>query len=74
MIDLLIVSKIIQTFALITLYFILGFGPGFVAGLLTANTLFGRGKPVYMDLHKEAIKKAAKHNAQWHPSNEKWRK
>lgn len=74
MIDLEIIARIFQAFALVTLYGMLGFGPGFVTGLLTANAIFGRGKPIYMDLHKQAIKNAAQHNAQWHPSNEKWRK
>jgi len=74
MIDFATVARVLQSLALVALYAILGFGPGFVAGLLTANALFGRGKPIYMDVHKQAIKNAAQHNAQWHPSNEKWRK
>ena len=73
MTDLETIARIMQALSFIVLYGILGFGPGFVAGLLAANWVFGRGKPVYMDLHKQAIKDAAQHNAQWHPSNEKWR-
>ncbi|MAF80688.1 hypothetical protein CL628_01605 [bacterium] len=73
MIDLEVLARVLQALSFVVLYVIVGFGPGFVVGLLVANSIFGRGRPIYMDLHKQAIKDAAQHNAQWHPSNERWR-
>lgn len=63
-----------QTLAVVALYFFTAFGPGFVLGLLMANRLYGRGKPFYMDIHKEKIKQAEAYNAQWHPTQERWQK
>jgi len=72
-IDLEVIARSLQALSFVVLYIIIGFGPGFMVGIVLANTILGRGKPVYMDLHKQALKDAAQHNAQWHPSNEKWR-
>lgn len=65
---------ILHTLAYVLLYVIVGFGPGFVLGMIVANTLFGRGQPTYMQLHEENKKRAAQHNAQWAPSHERWQK
>lgn len=73
-VDLEVIARILQALSLIVLYFIIGFGSGIVAGIVTANAIFGRGKPLFMENHKQALKDAAQHNAQWHPSNERWRK
>jgi hypothetical protein len=56
------------------MYLIGAFGPGFVIGLLIANLMRGRGQPTYMDIHQQKTKQAAEHNAQWHPSQERWQK
>ncbi len=66
-------ADIVRVTAFILVYFVTGFGPGFIAGLLLANTLFGKGMPLRMEKHEEAIRKAAEHNSQWHPDNPKWK-
>ncbi|MEX1997746.1 MAG: hypothetical protein WEA04_03700 [Candidatus Andersenbacteria bacterium] len=65
-------ATLLHSFAFVVLYFITGFGPGFILGMILANAIFGRGRPAYIDSHQEAIKRAAQHNAQWAPSNERW--
>lgn len=56
----------------IILYVVIGFGPGFVIGMILANGLFGHGKPLRMEKHLENIQKAGEHNKQWHPEHERW--
>jgi hypothetical protein len=68
----LVFPRILRGSAFIFLYFFIGFGPGFVLGLMLANRIFGEGL-TYMDTHRENIKKASEHNAQWKPDNERWR-
>ena len=67
-----IIERIVQAIGFIVLYLLLGFGPGFVVGMLIANRLFGRGAPTYMDKHEAEKAKALQHNNQWHPDNERW--
>ena len=69
-----LIEAAIRAGAFIVLYMYVGFGPGFILGILAANTLFGRGAPTYADSHKDAIREATQHNAQWDPSNERWQK
>ena len=57
----------------VVLYVMIGFGPGFVAGIILANALFGKG-PSYAQTHRKNIKDAAAHNAQWDPKHERWQK
>jgi len=64
---------LLRSFSFILLYIFLGFGPGLVAGMLLANLIFGRGKPVLMERHEEDISLAGQHNAQWAPDHERWR-
>ena len=64
---------IIRLIAVVTLYFFLGFGPGFIIGVLLANAITGRGKPLLMDVHAETVKRAGAHNSQWHPDDERWK-
>ena len=68
-----IIEEILRSLAFVVLYFFLGFGPGFALGILLANSIFGRGKPVLYKVHKDNITNAAQHNAQWNPSHERWR-
>jgi uncharacterized membrane protein YciS (DUF1049 family) len=68
-----ITIKIFQSLATVMLYFFLSFGPGFIIGILIANAVFGRGKVTLMEFHMENKKIAAQHNAQWDPSNPRWR-
>lgn len=65
-------DALLHAFGYIFLYIYLGFGPGFILGLLTANWLFGRHFPAYYQLHKKAAGEAAQHNTQWNPANERW--
>lgn len=67
-------ATIIRSFAFVVFYTIVGFGPGFIAGILLANRLFGKGQPTYMELHEQNIAKAAEHNKQWDPRHERWQK
>jgi hypothetical protein len=65
-------ATIFQYLGFVALYLFLGFGPGFLVGMLLANRLAGRGKQSIFDSHIESKKEAAQHNAQWHPTNERW--
>jgi hypothetical protein len=56
------------------LYFLTGFGPGFILGLLIINYFAGRGNPTFMDTHEQKIKEATQHNAQWNPEHDRWKK
>ena len=69
----LILPFFVRNAAFIVFYFIIGFGPGFIAGILLANRIFGEG-PSILDTHITNIQKANEHNAQWHPDNQKWKK
>lgn len=69
-----IIEAIMRAFGFIALYIYIGFGPGFIVGLLAANALFGRGAPTYAQSHQTAIQQATQHNAQWDPTNERWQK
>ena len=68
----LVIPFLIRNFAFIVFYFIIGFGPGFIFGILVANRLFGEG-PSILDTHIENIRKATEHNKQWRPDNERWK-
>lgn len=65
-------SFLINNIPFLIFYFITGLGSGFVFGIILANTFFGTG-PTYMETHRENIKKAGEHNAQWNPSHERWK-
>jgi hypothetical protein len=63
---------IFQRLLLLVFLLMIGFGPGFVLGMLAANRVFGRGLPIRMEVHQENMRRASEHNAQWDPSNPKW--
>jgi len=69
-----IIALIIQWIVIVSMYLIIGFGVGYLAGVLLANLIFGRGKPLRMDSHIKSMQKAAEHNKQWNPTHEKWQK
>jgi hypothetical protein len=52
---------------------ILGFGPGFILGIIVANQFFGHGR-TFLETHEEALRQAGEHNAQWNPAHERWEK
>jgi hypothetical protein len=66
-------STILRNVAFVLLYFVIGFGPGFVVGVLLANRFTGKDKPMRMEKHNENIQQAGQHNAQWHPDNPRWK-
>lgn len=68
------INTFIRIMAIIVLHTFIGFGPGFIVGILIANRLFGHGHPTYMEIHQENIRKAAEHNKQWDPAHERWQK
>ncbi len=68
-----IIADILRGFAFVMIYFVTGFGPGYVIGLLLANRLYAKDKPLRIEKHDDSIKKAAEHNSQWHPENSKWK-
>ena len=47
--DLELIAVVLRTLATIVLYALVGFGPGFLLGLLAANALLAIGKPTIMD-------------------------
>lgn len=65
-------TSLMRSMATILVYFITGFGPGFIVGILLTNRFAGRNHPLRMDKQKQAIQKANEHNSQWHPNNPKW--
>lgn len=66
-------ARLLRALAFVVLYVVIGFGPGFIMGILLANRLLGKGRPTYMELHEEKMEKAFEHNAQWDPTNERWK-
>ncbi|HLC49277.1 MAG TPA: hypothetical protein VJI96_02750 [Candidatus Andersenbacteria bacterium] len=66
-------SSLVEVLGIVLLYFVIGFGPGFIVGLLFANRVFGKNLPLRMEKNIASIKKATEHNSQWHPSNPKWK-
>lgn len=68
------IASILQALLVVVLYFVFGFGPGVIVGIWLANRFGGgKGQPLRIDQHQELIKKAAAHNAQWHPDHERWK-
>ena len=67
-----LIATLLKTLAFIVLYVFIGFGPGFIVGLLLANHIYGKNHPVRMDIHNDNIEKAIEHNKQWHPDNPRW--
>lgn len=67
-----IAAAVFRSFVTILIYFVTGFGPGFIVGVLLANRFAGRNHPLRMDKQHQNIQKAAEHNSQWHPNNPKW--
>ncbi|HSX24992.1 MAG TPA: hypothetical protein VLG69_03425 [Candidatus Andersenbacteria bacterium] len=67
-----ILAAILKSIAVILIYFVIGFGPGFVLGVLLANRIAGKDKPLRIEKHAENIQKAAQHNSQWNPNDPRW--
>lgn len=66
------IESILHSLAFILLYFVIGFGPGFIIGMLLANRFTAGDKQLRVEKHNDNIKKAGDHNSQWHPDNTKW--
>ncbi|MEX0649610.1 MAG: hypothetical protein WD200_01250 [Candidatus Andersenbacteria bacterium] len=69
-----IIARILEILAYIGLYVIIGFGPGFLIGVLTMSRIVGKGNPYIMEVHEQAKRQAAEHNKQWHPNDPRWKK
>lgn len=67
-----ILLAVARALTLVVLYLVLGFGPGFIVGLLLANRFVGHGKPLRIDSHEQNIQKAGEHNKQWNPAHQRW--
>lgn len=68
-----VIAKLLEAGAFIVLYIFIGFGPGFIGGVLLANRIFGRGNPLRMEKHEQAINQAFEHNKQWDPEDPRWK-
>lgn len=66
------IAFLFQILSYVTLYAITGFGPGIILGIIVGNALGARGKASISDKYAKNIKSAAIHNAQWHPTHNKW--
>lgn len=66
-------AAILHSTAFVILYFIIGFGPGLITGILLANRLTASDKQLRVDKHIDNIRKAGEHNSQWHPENPRWK-
>jgi hypothetical protein len=60
--------------ALFIFYALTGLGPGFIIGMLIGNIFAVRDEKSIMQKQYEAIGHASRHNRQWHPTHERWRK
>lgn len=67
-------ANVFRNAAFIILYLFVGFGPGFIVGLLICNRIWGRGHPTLVKVHQENMLTAAEHNKQWHPNHPRWQK
>jgi len=65
-------ATIIRNIAWIFLYFFIGFGPGFIVGILIANRVWGRGRPSLMDVHRHHAAEATDYNKQFDPKHPRW--
>lgn len=69
-----IVARILEIVAFIGLYFIIGFGPGFLLGVVMMSRIVGKDNPYITEVHDQAKRQAAEHNKQWHPNDPRWQK
>lgn len=67
-----VLTALLKTLAYIILYVLIGFGPGFVIGMVLANRFLAPDAPRRMDMHNDNIKRAGEHNSQWNPDNPRW--
>ncbi len=59
--------------ATLLLFVVIGFGPGFILGVLLANRINGKNKPLRVDVHNKAKQRAAEHNKHWNPEDPRWK-
>lgn len=67
------VEQILQIFIYILLYLFIGFGPGFILGVIIMSRIVGKNNPYIMEVHEQAKQQAAEHNKQWHPNDPRWK-
>jgi hypothetical protein len=69
-----LIARLFYLFGLIFLHAVIGFGPGFIIGIILGNLTGGRGREPLASQHRKNIRSASEHNAQWNPSHERWQK
>lgn len=70
--DLTLAADITRNLAWIFFYLAIGLGPGFLAGLLISNRIWGRRQPKLTTVHQENMEAAAAHNKQFDPEHPRW--
>jgi len=63
-----------RTIGLFIIISITSFGPGVIIGVMFGNSVAARGKDTIGGRQAKAVQNAHEHNAQWHPSHERWKK
>ncbi len=63
---------LLRTFGIVFFYFLIGFGPGTVIGMILANKVYAKGQVTHMQSQRADITRANKHNAQWDPNHPRW--
>lgn len=68
-----VIAALLRILLLVVFYMIIGFGPGFMLGVLLANRVFAKGNPLRMEKHQQVIQQAVEHNKQWNPNDPRWK-
>ncbi len=69
-----VLPLLLRAIAIVILFMIIGFGPGYILGVLIANRTTASNLPHRIDKHEEDIRKAEEHNKQWNPEDPRWQK
>ncbi len=69
-----LLDRLLRAVAFVSLYLLIGFGPGYICGVLAANRFVGKGNQLRMERRLSDIEAAIEHNKQWHPEHERWKK
>ncbi|MEX1111862.1 MAG: hypothetical protein WEC84_00205 [Candidatus Andersenbacteria bacterium] len=68
------INRGLEIIAFIALYIIIGFGPGFLLGVVILSRIIGKDNPYISEVHEQAKRQAVEHNKQWHPNDPRWQK
>lgn len=67
------IEQLLQILIYVLLYLFIGFGPGFILGIVIMSRIIGKNNPYIMEVHEEAKAQATEHNKQWHPDDPRWK-